>query len=385
MPTQAQEGSTLRSSTITPRSAITPRRSTLTPLPLQGGERVGPYRLCFEIASGGMATVYLARIDLPAGMHRYVALKRIHPHLMKDPVFVEMFQDEARIAAQVQHANVCSVFDFGIADGAYYLAMEYLAGESLSDVRRTMLRCQLSPDDNRFAALACRVIADAAEGIHAAHELCDPSGSPLNVVHRDISPDNVFLTYDGVVKIVDFGIARATRQKHQTHSGILKGKYAYIQPEVLSGSQPDRGADVWGLAVVLWELLTFRRLFNGKTELETLRAVLDKRVPPPSELRRDLPRGLDEIVLRALSRDPARRYQTARELGRELTRFLAERRMAVGLAELSECMAESLSGRPCPQAPAARDRGARRCTACGRERAVRSRRYWTSSQPSFPN
>jgi tRNA A-37 threonylcarbamoyl transferase component Bud32 len=330
--------------TQTPQEGSALRTSTMAPPPLPGGQRVGPYRLCFEIASGGMATVYLARIDLPAGIHRYVALKRIHPHLMKDPVFVEMFQDEARIASQIHHGNVCSVFDFGFADGAYYLAMEYLAGESLSMVRRTMLRSQLSPDADRFAAIACRVIADAAEGIHAAHELCDPSGAPLNVVHRDISPDNVFLTYDGVVKVVDFGIASATRQKHQTRSGVLKGKYAYIQPEVLGGTHPDRGADVWGLAVILWELLTLRQLFNGTTDLDTLRAVLDERVPPPSELRQNLPKELDEIVLRALSRDPARRYQTARELGRDLTRFLAERRMAVGLAELSEFMADLFPG-----------------------------------------
>jgi serine/threonine protein kinase len=168
----------------------------LAPLPLRGGELIGPYRLCFQIASGGMATVYLARADLTAGVHRFVALKRIHSHLMKDPVFVEMFKDEARIGAQVHHANVCSVFDFGVADGAYYLAMEYLAGESLSMVRRTMLRAP--PETDRLVALACRVIADAAEGIHAAHELCAPSGAKLNIVHRDISPDNIFLTHDGI-------------------------------------------------------------------------------------------------------------------------------------------------------------------------------------------
>jgi serine/threonine protein kinase len=334
MPTQTHDGSAVRR----------PQASSVGPLPFQHAERVGPYRLCFEIASGGMATVCLSCVDLPAGIQRFVALKRLHPHLMRDPLFVEMFLDEARIASQIQHANVCSVFDFGVADGTYYLAMEYLAGEPLSTVRRAMLRRPRPLDANRFTALACRMIADAAEGIHAAHELCDASGAPLDVVHRDVSPDNVFLTYDGVIKIVDFGVARATRQKHQTRSGVVKGKFSYIAPEVLRGRKADRRADIWGLGVILWELLTLKRLFNRKTDVETLHAVLDATIPAPSKLQPGLPRGLDEIVLRALSRNPAERYQTARELGRDLTRFLAEERTAVGLAELSECMCKLFPG-----------------------------------------
>lgn len=157
------------------------------PLPLPSGERLGPYRLCFEIASGGMATLYLARVDLLAGIHRFVAFKQIHAHLMKDPVFVEMFLDEARIASQISHANVCSVFDFGVADGSYYIAMEYLSGEPLSMVRLGLLGRPGQVDGERLAAFAARIIADAAEGIHAAHELRDPTGVPLDVVHRDVS------------------------------------------------------------------------------------------------------------------------------------------------------------------------------------------------------
>lgn len=337
----------LRVNEATPRNRgarLSNRPPTLAPLPLHGTERLGPYQLCFEIASGGMATLYLARVDLLAGIHRFVALKQIHPHLMKDPAFVEMFLDEARIASQISHANVCSVFDFGVADGTYFIAMEYLSGEPLSMVRLALLGRPDLPNGEKLATLAARIIADAAEGIHAAHELCDPAGVPLNVVHRDVSPDNVFLTYDGVVKIVDFGVARARRQKHKTRTGVLKGKYAYIQPEALRGERTDRRGDVWGLGVILWELLTLKRLFQRKTDVDTLKAVLDSPIPPPSSVRPDLPPELDAIVARALARDPRERYQTARELGRDLTRFLAERRTAVGLAELSEFMSELFPG-----------------------------------------
>ncbi len=324
----------------TPAAARSPKRSSLAPVPLHRGERIGPYRLCFEIAAGGMATVFLARVDLIAGLRRFVALKRIHPHLMSDTAFVEMFLDEARIASQVQHANVCSVFDFGLEDGAYYLAMEYLSGESLARVRSTLLRRPTPPEPERLSVLAARIVADAAEGIHAAHELCDSSGTPLDVVHRDVSPDNVFLTYDGVVKLIDFGIARASHQLHKTRTGVVKGKYAYMQPEVLHGRKPDRRADVWGLGVILWELLTLKRLFHRKTDMDTLRAVCELPIVPPSELRPGIPAALDDIVMRALSRDPDRRPATARALGQELVQFIADQGKGVGLADLSELMDE---------------------------------------------
>lgn len=316
------------------------RPAPTLPPPVDCGERLGPYRLCFEIASGGMGTLYLARVDLIAGIHRFVAVKRMHPQMANVPGMVEMFLDEARIASQIGHANVCSVIDVGADGGDYFIAMEYLQGETVSAIRPGLHSRSRDLTGARIAAIAARIVAEAAEGLHAAHELRDASGAPLAVVHRDVSPDNIFVTYDGTVKVLDFGVACAERQRHETRTGTLKGKYAYIQPEALRGEGTDRRGDVWGLGVVLWELLTLKRLFQRKTEMETLQAVLDGRIPAPSEVRSDLPAELDAIVLRALSRNPAERYATARDLGRELTRFLAERRTAMSPADLSEMMSE---------------------------------------------
>jgi serine/threonine-protein kinase len=322
--------------------------SSPVPVPRQQ-QRLGSYRLCLELASGGMASVYLARAEGRTGLHRFVALKRVHPHLANDSTFVEMFLDEARIASLVQHPNVCSVFDFDSIDGEYYLAMEFLLGEPLSAVFRAMARRPL--DEVRTpsrAALVARIVADACEGLHAAHELRAPSGEPLGVVHRDVSPENIFLTYDGVVKVVDFGIALAENQRHMTVPGMIKGKLAYMPPEVLRGMKPDRRADVWGLGVLLWELLTGQRLFHRSTDIETLRTIAEVNIPLPSKLMSDVPEELDSIVLRALTSDRDQRYATTRELGRALSAAVVKLGDPAGLAELSEWMDELFpAGRAC--------------------------------------
>jgi serine/threonine-protein kinase len=309
--------------------------------------RLGRYQLSLELARGGMATVHLARVEGRAGVHRFVAVKVLHAHLTQDPEFIEMFLDEARIASRVQHANLCGVIDFEASASGHYLVMEYLAGEPLSTVFRAMgRRAKGSPVER--AARVARVIADACEGLHAAHELTGDDGEPLGVVHRDISPENVFLTYDGVAKVVDFGVATAATQRHHTRTGVLKGKFAYMAPEVLRGRRPDRRADIWSMGVVLWELLTLKRLFHRASDVSTLKSVSELKVPPPSQVRAGLPPYYDEIVLKALARDPQHRYQSARELGRDLTHVLARRRIAVSLAELSEWMDELFpSGRAC--------------------------------------
>jgi serine/threonine protein kinase len=312
-------------------------------------DRLGRYQLCLELDRGGMATVHLARVEGRAGIHRFVAVKVLHRHLVQDPEFIAMFADEARIASSVQHANLCSVIDFEASDAGYYLVMEYLAGEPLSALFKAMARHSRGSPAHRSARIA-RVIADACEGLHAAHELTNASGEPLGVVHRDISPDNVFVTYDGVAKIVDFGVASATVQQHRTRTGIIKGKYAYLAPEVLTGEKADRRADVWSLGVVLWELLTVQRLFLRDSELETLKCVSELAIPAPSKVRPGLPSIYDRIVLKALARDPDDRYATARELGRDLVRALARKRVAVGLADLAAWMDELFpSGRASKQ------------------------------------
>lgn len=302
--------------------------------------QLGRYRLCFELASGGMATVYLARMEGPHGFEKIVALKRIHPHLISKHAYVDMFLDEARIASGITHPNVCSVFDFGEADGEYYLAMEYLVGEPLARLCRRAAATPEQRDSPLLHVKMARIIEEACEGLHAAHESRDANRRPLNVVHRDVSPRNLFMTYSGVVQVVDFGIASASQRVHRTSTGQLKGTMPYMAPEQISGGTIDRRLDVWSLGVVLWELLTLNRLFRRGTEAETMYAVLVDDIPPPSERCPRIPPELDAIVMKALQRDPEQRWQTARAMGQALHAFSAKQSVTVGAAELSEWMHE---------------------------------------------
>jgi serine/threonine-protein kinase len=334
----AHRGSQVRQTAATAGGAALQARA------LRVGQRLGPYRLCVEIGTGGMANVFLAHREGvggdPNSRWGYFAVKCARPHLAGDPAFVGMFRDEARIASWIHHANVCSVFDFDVSDGTYYLAMEYLSGQTLKAVLRKLAEPRRLVDASVHACLVARIIGDAAEGLHAAHELRDDEGRLLGVVHRDVSPENIFLTYDGNVKLMDFGLVRALGQSHETRTGIVKGKYGYVQPEVLQGKKPDRRADVWSLGVVLWELLTTQRLFAQETEAGTLKAISDMKIPPPSSVAPGLSPAIDAIVLRALERDPESRYPTARAMARDLTRFIARSGQPIGLAEIADMMAQ---------------------------------------------
>lgn len=293
--------------------------------------RLGRYRLVREIASGGMATVNLAVAE---GLDKLVALKIIHPHLAQEENFVRMFLDEARLASAISHRNVCNVFDFGETDGRYYIAMDYLAGQSLRDVLRRMRKADLQMEPLRVSAYVAYMIAEACEGLHAAHELHGAEGQPLNVVHRDVSPHNLFVTYDGNVSVVDFGIARASDRVQNTATGVLKGKFSYMAPEQMRQLEIDRRADVWALGVVLWESLTLQRLFVRASQADTVMSVMMDRLRPPSEVRADIPKELDNITMHALARNPTQRFSTAREMGRELMRFCRDCGIMVGPIEI---------------------------------------------------
>ena len=308
--------------------------------PRSAPERIGRYELCFELASGGMASVYLARAGGAPGFQKLVALKRIHAHLATEKEYVEMFLDEAHIASRITHANVCSVFDFGEADGEYFIAMEYLVGEPLSRVHRRVVANAEQRSSPLLPSRMARIIAQAAEGLHAAHELKDADGESLNVVHRDVSAENLFVTYDGDTQVVDFGIAHARQRVHHTEAGQVKGTFPYMAPEQMTAAIVDRRVDVWALGAVLWELLTLRRLFLRDTDVNTMYAVLSGEIRPPSEYRKDVPPELDEIVMKALQRNPDERWQSAREMGKALRRFLAKQEDLVGPAEIAEWMAE---------------------------------------------
>jgi serine/threonine-protein kinase len=295
-----------------------------------------------EIGIGGMASVHLARMDGPGGFQKWVAIKRIHPNLVEDDQFVDMFLDEARIAAGINHANVAQVFDLGKDEGTYWIAMEYLHGEPLREVMR---RCEerrltISPD------VAARICADAAEGLHAAHELRGKNGQLLGLVHRDVTPHNLFITYDGYTKVVDFGIAKVADRLSETRAGTLKGKLAYMSPEQVRGQDDvDRTTDVFALGVVLWELTTGHRLFRMDTDLDTLEKVQACIVPPPSTVSAGYPIELESVVMKALAKKKADRYPTAREFSRALNLYLQRRAVLIGPEEVSAFVRELFADR----------------------------------------
>ncbi len=319
-----------------------PKQPTAAPRSDQAAtpEKIGRYQLCFELASGGMARVYLARTEGMTGFAKIVALKRIHAHLAEEQSYVDMFLDEAHIASRITHPNVCSVFDFGEADGEYYIAMEYLVGEPLSRLHRRVMANVEQRNSPLLPSRMARIIAQACEGLHAAHELKDVDEQSLGVVHRDVSTENLFVTYDGTTQVVDFGIAQARQRMHQTEAGQVKGTFPYMAPEQMTAAVVDRRVDVWALGAVLWELLTLRRLFLRDSDVNTMYAVLSSEIEAPSKYRSDVPPELDAVVLKALERNPDERWQSAREMGQALRRALAQQDELIGPAELADWMKE---------------------------------------------
>jgi serine/threonine protein kinase len=274
----------------------------------EGTYFLGRYRVVDEIGVGGMASVHLSRMDGPGGFQKWVAIKRIHSHLIEDDSFVHMFLDEARIAARISHPNVATTFELGKHEDTYWIAMEYLHGEPLREVMRRSeeLGHPMPPE------IACRVIADAAEGLHAAHELLGKDGEMLGLVHRDVTPHNLFVTYDGTTKVVDFGIAKFSSRMVNTRAGTLKGKLAYMSPEQVHGNSVDRRTDVFALGVVLWELAAGTRLFHRGPPWLSQAAVVEAPVPGLADP------ALDAIAQAALAKDPAHRIATAAELADRL-------------------------------------------------------------------
>ncbi len=275
---------------------------------------VGRYALYGELARGGMATVHFGRLLGPVGFSRTVAIKRLHPQYASDAEFVAMFLDEARLAARIQHPNVVSTIDVVALEGELMLVMEYVQGESLSRL--------LSSVRARNERVPWRVVAAVANGIlaglHAAHEAKNERGEPLGIVHRDMSPQNVLVGADGGIRVFDFGIAKAAGRASDTRQGLFKGKLAYAAPEQLAGSEIDRRVDVYAASVVLWEIVTGRRMFKADNELLLYAMVKEGRIDPPSVHASDLPAGLEAIILRGLANDPQHRFGSAREMAMAL-------------------------------------------------------------------
>jgi serine/threonine-protein kinase len=296
----------------------------------------GRYELLMEVARGGMATLCLARLRGPEQFSKLIVLKRIHEHLAQDKGFIRMFLDEARIAALIQHPNVAAVFDMGDEDGVYFLTMEHVHGEDLVSVLKQTVR---APGVMTWHH-AARIVCDAAAGLHAAHEAKNAEGQPLRVVHRDVSPQNILVTYDGHVKVIDFGIAYAAERLSQTDTGTVKGKAAYMAPEQVDSGPVDRRSDIFALGIVLYEAVCKQRLFREATEAATLHRVSRADIPLPRQVRPDLPEELERVLLRALKKNPADRYQTAGELGDDLELLLLASDRYVGHKQLASLMDE---------------------------------------------
>jgi serine/threonine-protein kinase len=345
----------VRSATVD-RGAVVPRM-------------VGRYAIFDEIASGGMATVYLGRLTGSGGFSRTVAIKRLHPQFAKDPEFVTMFLDEARLAARIRHPNVVPTLDVVAASGELFHVMEFVQGESLSHLARGLK----SRGERVPLRILLRIMNDVLQGLHAAHEARDERGVPLCIVHRDVTPQNILVGVDGVARLLDFGVAKAAGRAHTTQDGQIKGKLAYMAPEQLLSSGVTRETDVYAASVVLWEMLTGERLFTGENELDVVAKLLQRDIRPPSRIAPDVPPVLDALVMRGLDSQTKQRFGSAREMCLALTacgineatslevgewverlaaQAIADRSARVAVIESQTELSSSVALRPAAPAPA---------------------------------
>jgi serine/threonine protein kinase len=282
---------------------------------VRGSRRLGNarYARLGTIATGGMGKVYLGRAQIGDAIHT-VAIKVLHPHLAREADMVAMFLDEARVSIKLHHPNIVHVWDIDLVGEELVIVMEYIEGATLSHLSRAVRASeQVLP-----VGIVARMLTDGLMGLHAAHELVDDDSNPLGLVHRDFSPQNLLVGVDGITRVTDFGVALSAGRLAQTQGEAVKGKLRYLAPEQVLRRKLDRRLDIFSAGIVLWECLTGRRLFDGGTEAETLTQVMREAIPPPSMLRPDLPSALDEVCLRALERDPDRRFPTAAEFAEAL-------------------------------------------------------------------
>jgi serine/threonine protein kinase len=273
------------------------------------GVRLKRYSVHDRIGAGGMAMVHLGRA-VDEGVARVVAIKRLHPHLLCEPEVVAAFDEEARLCARIHHPNVVGMLEVAVQDSEILLVMEYVEGAAVSSLIRTLA----ARGDVMPAAVAVGILVDTLHGLHAAHQVRSDAGTLLNIVHRDVSPANILVGTDGVARVTDFGVAKAIGGQQTTRDGRIKGKLGYMAPEQLAGRAVTRKTDLFAAAVVLWEILTGERLFRADADAETVTRVLFEPVRAPSQVRPSVSPSLDAVVLRALERDPTRRFATAEEM-----------------------------------------------------------------------
>jgi serine/threonine protein kinase len=325
---------------------ISGRQGTAPVLAIGPGAMLGRYQVLSHVAAGGMAEIYLARAVGLEGFERYVVVKCIKPEHARDERFVKMFIDEARVSAHLHHQNIAQVYDIGQEGGAYYFAMEYLHGENVREVlhRVATARGEVPLDH------ALTIVCGAAAGLHYAHEKRAGDGQPLGIVHRDVSPSNIVVTFDGAVKVVDFGIAKAAMRMTETQSGNLKGKIAYMSPEQCRGTAVDRRSDVFALGIVLYELTTVTRLFRGASDYVMMNKIVTGDIEPPSARRAGYPPLLEAIVMRALANKPEDRYASAAEMRDDLVAFAKGAGVSLSTIGLERYVRELFGERPEPWA-----------------------------------
>jgi serine/threonine protein kinase len=305
----------------------------LVPL-LTPDTQLGRYTILGKLATGGMSEIYLARQSGPSGFSKVLVLKVILPHLADDPSFMQMFHNEAKLAALLNHPNVVQIFDFGVVDQQHFMAMEYIDGQNLRRIRKSLRqRGQRIP-----RPIGLRIISDICGALEYAHSLRDPAGNHLQIIHRDVSLENILVTYPGQVKLVDFGIAKAAILESYTSQGTLKGKYSYMAPELVRGEAPDHRIDIFAVGVALYGALLGRMPFKGQNHAQILDAILNQAPPPPRELDPDLPPELEQVLHRALHKDRDQRYQRAGEIQAELEAYLMRTGQAVMPFHLAEFM-----------------------------------------------
>jgi eukaryotic-like serine/threonine-protein kinase len=293
---------------------------------------LGRYELVAKLAAGGMGEIFLARLAGAAGFEKLVVVKRILPHLADDARFRAMLIDEARIASRLSHPNICQVHELGETGGELYIVMEYLEGATLLPLLRHANRQRLPLELGMIA----NVLQQVCEGLHFAHELRDRDGASLNIIHRDVTPSNIFITDSGVSKVLDFGIAKAKDVSNDTQTGTIKGKHAYMAPEQLHGVQLDRRVDVFAAGILLFEMLTLRRLFQRRTDYLTLQAVMDEPIARVSHYRRDVPPALATVLERALQRQRSERFDTVRLFGAAVVEAIGSQQRVWTTSELAD-------------------------------------------------
>ena len=322
---------------------ITPGLPETDPsMPQAWSEEFGEYYVYEKLGTGGMAIVHRAEKRSLAGFTRPVALKRMLPHVADNPEVVRSFMYEAKLASRLAHANIAQAYDLGKIDDTYFIAMEYVPGPTLTQV---LHQCVLAAGAMPLP-LAVAVLTQLCEALDYAHGLTDDAGKPLGIVHRDVSPGNVIVSTTGLVKLIDFGIAKATNLQSHTKVGTIKGKFAYMAPEYVAAAQIDARGDLFGLGVMAHEMLTNRRLFHAKSDMETVQNVIEMPIQPPSRWVPDIPYALDDIVMVALQRDRTQRWQNAGAMAAALRGVARELRSVVGPQQIIDWLTHTFAQKP---------------------------------------